>query len=210
MDNWIKDFPYDFAVPGAASALTAFVKSVLSKTYLLHYGSDFLPFLELLSGLKDRDKSWALKVDHPSDETDDSSSQSDEEQTLFVRSESPEPTNQLRPVSSANGSYSTTPLPPQPQPPPSRERKSSLPLTSKAFILSSSSSNSTNAGLSDASQFERNLKTVLKRLVYMSQELNTLDPSEIAQEITLLQVRYFLQIKVRHSCVTPNVSQTFY
>ena len=196
LDTWIKSFPHDFAVPGAATALGAFVKSVLSKTYLLHYGSDFLPFLELIPTLKDQDGSWALKVDHPSDEVDDSMSQSDDENSTLIRAESPASTTHAEPTPSPVTSRSspTTSLPAQPHPLPGRERKSSLPLTSKSLFMSSSASG--YPGQSDALLFERNLKQVLKRLVGLSQELSLIDPTEIAQEITLMQLRQFQQISV--------------
>lgn len=192
LDIWIKDYPYDFAVPGAASALTAFVKSVLTKTYLLHYGSDFLPFLELLPGLKDRDKAWALKVDHPNETDDVVELSDDDERATFVPTESPTAT----PQSHAPSNFSrSVPAPTQhTHPTHSRERKPSLPLSSRAFLMSVSSSSSAN--LSDVAHFERHMKTVTKRLVSLSQELNAMDPSEIAQEITLTQLHYFQQIKV--------------
>ena len=44
----------------------------ISNTHLLHYGSDFLPFLEQLPTLRDIESSWAMKVDDTLDVSDDS------------------------------------------------------------------------------------------------------------------------------------------
>ena len=48
LDQWISLYPTDFAVSGASGALAALIKSILNKTYLLHYGAEFLPFLEMV------------------------------------------------------------------------------------------------------------------------------------------------------------------
>ncbi|KAE9398927.1 hypothetical protein BT96DRAFT_711392 [Gymnopus androsaceus JB14] len=72
LEFWIRDYSCNFPVRGTAGALSALIKSIISKTYLLHYRSDFLPFLEVLLMLVDWDSSWALKVDDTANESDDS------------------------------------------------------------------------------------------------------------------------------------------
>lgn len=73
LDHWTRLYPSDFAVPGTAGALSALIKSVIGKTYLLHYGSEFIPFMDMLPTLKDQDTAWAMKVQEPKDDSDDSS-----------------------------------------------------------------------------------------------------------------------------------------
>jgi hypothetical protein len=89
--DWIRDYPYDFAVRGTAGALSALVKSIIAKTYLIHYGLEFLPFLETLPNLVDKDASWALKVNSTTEESDDSYSMLDEEEVRSARSISESP-----------------------------------------------------------------------------------------------------------------------
>ena len=87
LELWIGDDPHDFAVRGTAGALSALVKSIISKTYLLHYGSEFLPFLELLSSLFDKDVAWALKIDDNAEESDDSYSLLEDKEDHTSKSE---------------------------------------------------------------------------------------------------------------------------
>lgn len=190
LDNWIHAYPSDFAVPGAAGALSALVKSILTKTYLLHYGAELLPFLEAVPNLRDRDQSWALKVD---EDNDSLSLKSDEEgcSTLETASTaSSKASRSLAPsqtdITKSQGPSVTT-----------RDRKSSLPLTAKALVMGStilSPINPSEAG-------EHTARYILKRLVGISEELQKVPYKDIAVEITRIEVRYFLQIKVRSSCV---------
>lgn len=180
--DWIKDYPYDFAVRGTAGALSALVKSIIAKTYLIHYGLEFLPFLETLPNLVDKDASWALKVDSSTEESDDSYSLLDEED---VRSASP--------MSESPVLSSTSALPPPPPPPPSppqvsatRERKPSLPL-SRSTPRSATSHNG---------EFEYSQKHILRELQRTSTEVFSLTPMDIAQEITRIHKGLFLNIQV--------------
>ncbi|RDB28973.1 Ras guanine nucleotide exchange factor P [Hypsizygus marmoreus] len=177
LEMWIRDYPYDFAVRGTAGALSALIRSIISKTYLLHYGSEFLPFLEMLPSLVDQDAAWALKVDDVADESDDSYSLHEDEESPPVKDAgSPMPLMD-KPV---------PPLPPLPQ----RERKPSLPLP---LILASGSHLS-------AGQLETEIseKQQIRDLVRLAQEVLALDPDEIAQEITRVEAKLFLDIKPRH------------
>jgi hypothetical protein len=183
LEVWIRDYSYDFAVRGTAGALSALIKSIISKTYLLHYGSDFLPFLEVLPTLVDRDSIWALKVnDTAADESDDSYSliEDDDESVKSAPKSATSPaSDQGKPSISI----------------PSRSRKSSLPLLS-AKVLFPSSGSLTGSVESDNTEFTT--KQQLRELVKLANEVNMIDAGEIAQEITRIEKRLFLEIEPRH------------
>ncbi|KAF9652036.1 ras GEF [Thelephora ganbajun] len=176
--DWIRDYPYDFAVRGTAGALSALVKSIIAKTYLIHYGLEFLPFLETLPNLEDKDATWALKVDTLVEESDDSYSMLDEEE---VRSASPAPESPV--VSSA----SARPASPT-QVSGTRERKHSLPL-SRSTPKSATPHNG---------ELEYSHKHIIRELQRISVELSSLNPMDVAQEITRIQKGLFLNIQPRH------------
>ncbi|KAL7285299.1 hypothetical protein ACG7TL_000394 [Trametes sanguinea] len=195
LDLWISTYPTDFAVPGASSALAALIKSIITKTYLLHYGAEFLPFLEVVAGLQDKDASWALKVE---DESSDTSSLSDEERSFLVGQ------------SASARSSSPTPIPPEPPSIPpqgsqqgfTRERKASLPLTARALIATPTANPATQS-LPQENQAigpPPNLgpKHILRHLQTISQTLAPVDPADIAQEMTRIQCIFFLRIEPRH------------
>lgn len=183
LEQWIRDYPYDFAVPGTAGALNALIKSIISKTYLLHYGSEFLPFLELLPSLVDQDSAWALKVDIDGGSDSDSPLDDDEEARISHN----DPTF---PVNDTNDSTKVKPSSPVLSVP-SRERKSSLPLPKSLIFASGSSSNNHHPDVVDIP-----VKQQIKDLVKLAQEVMLLDPDEIAQEITRVEVKLFLDIQV--------------
>ncbi|KAH9849775.1 ras GEF [Lenzites betulinus] len=194
LDMWINVYPTDFAVPGASSALAALIKSIITKTYLLHYGAEFLPFLEMVSGLKDKDASWALKVE---EESSDTSSVSDEEHSFIVdRAGSPRPASPP-PVQQEPKPASTTSTPSGF----ARPRKASLPLTAKALIAAPSSDPPSQFVIRDLPP-EPNVtysyKHILRHLQSISQSLQPIDPLDIAQEITRIQCQFFLRIEPRH------------
>ena len=182
LDHWIQLYPNDFAVPGTAGALSALIKSIVGKTYLLHYGSEFIPFMEVLSTLKDQDSTWAMKVDEPRDDSDDSISVAD-----------PPAAAPASPVSSMTSqslpeSIERT----QDAPPPTmRERKASLPLSTKISMMASP----THVYMDG---LDHSLKGQLKALVNVAQQVLQTDPTTIAHEITRVECKYFLQIQVCH------------
>jgi hypothetical protein len=179
LETWIREFPYDFAVKGTAGALIALIKSIISKTHLLHYGSEFLPFLEQLPSLVDQDATWALKSE-VSDADSDVYSLEDEDEGHKIEDKEESDTGsepQTVALSSSRPAASST----SPQ---SRERKSSLPLP--RALLSPSSIPT-----------EHNPKQHLRDLVKLAQEVSGIDSEEIAQEITKQGVRKFLMIRVR-------------
>lgn len=176
---WIQDYPYDFAVPGSAGALSAVVKSVMSKSHLLHYAADFLPFLEVLPNLVDRDVQWALKTDELPDHSDDSYSTSDEEVLEISPAVQEPPDSPPAPPKSA--AYT-------------RDRRPSLPLTAKALVMP-------NTPLVESfahDGFNPSPKVIIRELHKICQDLSLLDSKDIAQEITRLEVKLFLQIEPRH------------
>jgi len=173
--DWIRDYPYDFAVRGTAGALSALVKSIIAKTSLIHYGLEFLPFLETLSNLVDRDASWALKVDNSTEESDDSYSMLDEEE---VRSASPVLETPV--VSSTN----TRPASPTPISG-TRERKHSLPL----------SRSTPKSAIPHNEELEYSQKHILRELQRISGDVFALAPMDVAQEITRIQKGLFLTIQ---------------
>lgn len=66
LQNWIEDYPNDFASPGAPSALAAVVRTACENTHLMYYGSEFTYFLDELPCLTDDAASWAfISADTP-------------------------------------------------------------------------------------------------------------------------------------------------
>ncbi|KAJ3554551.1 hypothetical protein NM688_g3048 [Phlebia brevispora] len=184
LDHWVHMYPNDFAVPGTAGALSALIKSIVGKTYLLHYGSEFIPFMEMLSTLKDQDASWAIKVDDPKEDSDESS-------VADALTGTP-----ASPVSSMTSqSLPDVDRQQQEQPPPPttmRERKASLPLSTKLSMMASP----THLGYSESS--DHSSRNQLKQLVQIAQQLLLTDPTSIAYEITRVECKYFLEIQPRH------------
>lgn len=183
---WIRDYPYDFAVKGTSGALAALIKSIISKTYLLHYGSEFLPFLEMLPNLVDQDSAWAWKTDDVG--SDDSNS--------LLEDEDEGPVTDMDSPGASPVSTRAKDIPPIPPPAvPSRERKPSLPLPS--ILTSGKALSAGQTEIVDTSE-----KQQIKDLVKLAQEVLALDPDEIAQEITRVELKLFLDIQVNQLCLS--------
>ncbi|KAL0951160.1 hypothetical protein HGRIS_007892 [Hohenbuehelia grisea] len=177
LDQWIREYPHDFAVPNTAGALNALTKSIVSKTYLLHYGSEFLPFTEMLASLHDRDNTWALK---PEDTGVDSEGSSDEEEAASeIESTTTKPPT---PIPALQTSPSQHGVP--------RARKPSLPLAGLGSRNGPSSP--------PDSSHSPPTKQLLAQLVKVAQTINATDSEEIARQITLAQAQSFLAIEPRH------------
>jgi hypothetical protein len=156
---------------------------MIAKTYLLHYGSDFLPFLEILPSLVDKDASWAFKVEDITDGSDDSADE-DEEGTQITEPDSPISSG-LSPISAkAKSSFSI--------PTSSREHKSGPQFTVKSLLMP----NQTPALSSGQSDADISPKQLIKDLLKTAQELQAVDSDEIAQEITRIEAKLFLDIEV--------------
>ncbi|KAJ7092750.1 ras guanine nucleotide exchange factor domain-containing protein [Mycena epipterygia] len=189
LEQWIRDYPYDFKVRGTPSALSALFKSITSKTYLLHYGSDFLPFHELLPNLVDKDAAWAHKPDYPEDESD---YDDDERSTVLTLSSTHSSEVEALPPSARSppsAKVKTTPAIPAAF----RERKGSLPLGNKLLIPPT-----TPNGITQNENPEGNNKVHLKDFLKLAADVNAADSEEIAQEITRMEVKLFLDIEPRH------------
>lgn len=177
LEVWIAEYPYDFAVKGTSGALHALIRSIISKTHLLHYGSQLLPFLEILPTLQDQDAAWAFKADLLESDAEsliddyedlriDGSKHSSLDSPISTESELSPPT------ASANNL---------------RERKPSLPLVkSLGFALN---------GPTDHS--DPSPKQQLRDLLRVANEVMAIDASEIAEEITRVEAKYFLDITSR-------------
>jgi len=189
LDHWIQLYPSDFAVAGTAGALSALIKSIVGKTYLLHYGSIFIPFMETLATLTDQDASWAMKVDGLKEDSDDSSSLA-EPQTGTPTS--PASTHTLQSLHDASNSSQSASMPTTGTV--ARERKSSLPLSAKMLVMVGSPIQPSNAANSVVESWPRKLKL----LATLSQQFMATDPTTIAQEITRWEAQCFLQIEPRH------------
>ncbi|KAF9569596.1 ras GEF [Agrocybe pediades] len=176
LEIWIRDFPYDFAVPGTAGALNALIKSIISKTHLLHYGSELLPFLEQLPNLVDQDAAWAVKGEISEHDSDDSD---DEEEDLLV-GQAPTPEVEPEPAPASHSPKVVFPT---------RERKSSIPLP-KSILHSSQSSPAQNVQ-------EQSPKQYIKDLVKIAGDILLMDSTEIAEEVTRTGLKQFMAIKPR-------------
>lgn len=188
LDHWIRTYPEDFAVPGTAGSLSSLVKSIIGKTYLLHYGSEFIPFLENLPTLKDKPFAWAMKLDGPKDDSDTSPSTNKAAASSSRASRTSSLASHPPPM--------TDDPPPLPQPAAAktvaRERKHSLPLAARVHLMEQS------AGHGSATEsIEHSPKNKLKILMNICNQFLQTDPSSLAQEITSVQIDFFLMIKVR-------------
>ena len=171
---WIQDYPHDFAVGAAADALNALVKSIITKTHLLHYGSDLLPFLEGRP-LQDKDSAWAMQVNEPAAESDEPYSFSEDDDDVVPPLEATSIQTLVSEDASSTQSLAVSS---------SRERKSSLPLSAR--------SNGTST-----SEHVDSVKDVLKILLSTSAKLSSCDPQHVAEEITRVGKTLFLLIEVR-------------
>jgi len=181
LEVWIADYPTDFAVNGSAGALNALIRSMLAKPHLLHYGSQLLPFLEVLPTLQDRDSSWAVQPEIR-DESDVEDFLDEEEDFQLDKPEQGGPPSQLT-------SPDATPpilVPPVISQPASsaRDRKPRPLMRSLGLVLSGSS------------DYDQSAKQQLKEFTRISNEIMALDISEVAEEITRVQAKYFLDITV--------------
>ena len=173
LEVWVQDYPHDFAVGAAADALNALVKSIVTKTHLLHYGTDLLPFLEGRP-LQDKDFTWAMQVNEPTTESDEPYTFSEDDDDVVTSLE----TTSSRTLGSedASSTQSLTGVF-------SRERKSSLPLSAR--------SNGTAT-----SDHVDSVKDILKSLLNTSARLSVCEPLHVAEEITRVGKTLFLLIEV--------------
>ena len=176
LETWIHDYPHDFAVRGTIGALNALIKSIISKTHLLHYGSGFLPFLEQLPGV-DQDAAWALKADISDTDSDDYTfGEEDDDETRVAETETAESSTTRTDSTALEINF------------PSRERRSSIPLAKTVLLPYQADRTVVH---NDPSP-----KQHIKDLVKTAQDVLSIDSMEIAEEITRQGVKQFLIIKV--------------
>ena len=176
LEVWIQDYPHDFAVGAAADALNALVKSIVTKTHLLHYGSDLLPFLEGRP-LQDKDSAWAMKVDEPTAESDEPYSFSEDDEDVILPLEATSSRTRVSEDASTTQTLVVSS---------SRERKASLPLGARSNGMATT-------------EHVDSMKEILKGLLYTSARLNGCEPQHVAEEITRVEKNLFLLIEVRNS-----------
>lgn len=189
----MRDYPGDFAVVGAAGALSAFIKQTFAHLHTLHYGSDFLPFLEILPTLKDEDASWALKPDDISIESDDGEGLEPADAYFPPPPLSVEQDDEVdsfdpdRPLLVSLGSQSQAVKVAMPS---TRERKSSLPLFAR-FLQTPIS-----ATLNERQRSQSSTRDVLSKLLKVAQQVLHTDSGDIAREMTRIDWKHFQKIKV--------------
>lgn len=142
----------------------------------MHYGSQLLPFLEILPILEDQDAVWAIKPE--TTEESDGESLMDEEDYIKPYSDKPDPPSV--PSSSPSDTHAAVHKH-------TGERKASLPLERTLGLVS----NGPTELLDPAST-----KQQLKELHRIANEVMAIDASEIAEEITRVEAKYFLDITV--------------
>ncbi|KAI5124641.1 hypothetical protein M0805_004250 [Coniferiporia weirii] len=195
LEQWMKDYPSDFAVPGTYGALNAFVRHLLSHSHTLSYGSDFLPFLEALPALSDNDAAWALKADEfaESDNETDSVFDTTQERAEIDFFSPPS-------ISQPKGSASEPASSPRAA---ARERRSSLPLSAMALIKTPLLSTTWYQRADE--QNGPSAKEIVARLQKVAAALALHEADAIAGEITRRELELFLKIErrdwLRHSLI---------
>jgi hypothetical protein len=204
LEVWIADYPTDFAVKGTSGALHALIRSILTKTHLLHYGSQLLPFLEVLPTLQDQDAVWAAQPEVTEESDGDSFWDDDDDDDIQLDDSEQQASSTRQPPLDIPG--------PLPAPPSAtktsilhsaasyRDRKPSLPLVRSLGLALNGYSDHTDP----------TSKQQLKELLRIANEIMALDASEVAEEITRVEAKYFLDITVRlfisrHSFVAQNL-----
>lgn len=182
LEIWIRDYPADFAVRGTAGALNALVRAILSKTYLLHYGCDFLPFTEQLPDFKDNDADWALPVENQAFEDDDGVEDDDDDSDRFAESATLNGSREES-MHHFNAPSMSSPI---------RERKPSLPLAATLSAHVDPARSGSEEFSPDSSEFKKYLKDLAK----VANEVSGLDPSAVAAEITRIETEKFQDIEV--------------
>ena len=160
--------------------MNALIKSIISKTHLLHYGSEFLPFLEQLPERRDTDAAWALRTETLDNDSEEYTPDEDDEDERTISALGSRP---LQPVTKRTKSEPATSVP--------RERKASLP---------PGRSSTTGSQSQDLPP-----RQLLRDLQAISRDLEKIDSLEVAQEITRNGVKLFLAIQVCGVVVLPGI-----
>lgn len=189
LEQWIHDYPSDFAVPGTSGALQALIRQILRQPHTLYYGSDFLPFLEILPTLQDQDSAWAVKIETMVVESDESDSNY-ESDVGYEAGHSPITHPTASPEQVVNTSRPVT-----------RERKSSIPLSAKNFLQGNLPGTIRTVGSISSSP-----RDFISKLIKASNGILHVDSEELAREITRRELDLYMKIEprdwLRHTLVS--------
>lgn len=152
----------------------------------MHYGSEFLPFLEQLPSLVDEDTAWAKKADVSDVDSDDYILE-EEEDSRAEEVITPETSSVEVPSGSPQIAF-----------PPPRERTASFPLPRARLSVSQSNGNYSTLA-------EQQSKQYIKELVRIATDVMNTDSEEIAQEITRQGEKLFMVIKVPANILVLNL-----
>lgn len=188
--------PEDFGSPGAAGALNALVRQIITNIHTAHYGSDMLPFLDRLPEIKDTCASWTVGINETL-----GGDYADDENDLDL---------DLDPVAPVE--IPVTPDPSQhdehaPTPTPGNHRntatvgKSSRSRTTSNFLDSVSGKyrdkHSAGPVRLTGPDAPRDAKASLKELQRVSKIVLNMETAALAEEITRMQLPTLLQIQPR-------------
>ena len=190
LDQWVNDYPCDFATPGTTGALSALLKQMISHVHTAHYGSELLPFLEELPILRDEETSWSIKIEDTREESDE---EGDGDEEVIPPPSTEEQDSDVR--GDASGG---------------RERKGSVAgslrasgmLGSALAQIPTTSTTSTNSARSlEESRLigpdaKPTSKPNYKELIRTANAVVNLEPSHLAQEITRVELELFWAIEV--------------
>ncbi|KAL5535574.1 hypothetical protein ACEPAF_3668 [Sanghuangporus sanghuang] len=188
LEQWMREYPSDFAVEGTHGALDAVIRHVLSYSHTLSYGCDFLPFMDKLGSLRDEDASWGLKADvrSVSDSDNEADNMFDTDLGGLDAEESPQPVS----MSPKPNRKSTSDPPPGSPRSSNRERHSSLPFsTMMRMKMNALTGSDEPSGPSP--------KEIISKLQRTAAALYNYEADSIASEITRRELQLFLSIKPR-------------
>ncbi|CAE6425257.1 unnamed protein product [Rhizoctonia solani] len=183
LQQWIEEYPNDFAAPGAPSALAAVVRTACESTHLMYYGSEFTYFLDELPCIKDDASSWAhISAETPVEDEYEFDLDFDREFNFSPEADGfPlfDPSYAIAP-GSAVGNV---------------ENDDEPPMTSRTARFESGNADSIGRGLSPDAR--RGTSPALKALQGVAKVLLEYHPQVVAEEITRLETELFLKIKPR-------------
>ncbi|CAE6341800.1 unnamed protein product [Rhizoctonia solani] len=183
LQQWIEEYPNDFASPGAPSALTAVVRTACENTHLMYYGSEFTYFLDELPCLKDDASSWAyISAETPVEDEYEFDLDFDREFNFSPEADGfPlfDPSYTIAPGSAIGNP----------------DNDEEPPMTGRTARFESGNTDSIGRGLSPDAR--RGTSPALKALQGVAKALLEYSPHVIAEEITRLETELFLKIKPR-------------
>lgn len=179
LQSWMVTYPTDFAVPGADGALSAILKFIMNKPYLIHLSSVYVPFLDKTPQLIDPSAGWAKEAEIPGEDNEDRYTITDLDERSVVEQQ-PSTVEEARPSADLTESsqHSLTVS--------SRARTTSLPLS----LITPPSTASRTSSESDSTA------KLIRDLLRVSHHLDFCQVNDIAEELTAIELEMFLNIKV--------------